>query len=88
METPNAATKRVRTKPERSITIDDVKVVYDEYHDKTALQLSDERGLAKSQITTIITNLRKAGMTPKKKSGKQIIEEFVLSVGKKNTKKR
>jgi len=73
-------TKRTRITPDRKITVDDVKAVYEQYHEKTATQLAAERGLAKSQITTIITNLHSAGLTAKKRSDKSVISEFITSV--------
>jgi DNA-binding transcriptional regulator LsrR (DeoR family) len=65
-----------RTKS-RPYTVDDVRYVYKNYTNMTAVEISDELGISKAQVSKIVTELRKQGVDLPKKRRENPVEIFV-----------
>lgn len=85
MEQSTEKAKRTRTKPDKVYNVNDVKFVYDNYTQMSATQIAEQRGLSRCQVTNIITELRRLNVPIVKKSNKEIVADFVRSLG---TRKR
>jgi len=65
-----------RTKS-RPYTVDDVRYIYKNYTNMTAVEIADELGISKAQVSKIVTELRKQGVDLPKKKRENPVEIFV-----------
>lgn len=59
-------------KRSRTITIDDVRFVYENYAKMSASEIAEKLGISKFQVNKIVNELRKRGVEIPKKVGKKI----------------
>jgi DNA-binding transcriptional regulator GbsR (MarR family) len=65
-----------RTKS-RPYIVDDVRYIYKNYTNMTAVEIADELGISKAQVSKIVTELRKQGVDLPKKKRENPVEIFV-----------
>ena len=65
-----------RTKS-RPYTVDDVRHIYKNYANMTAVEIADELGISKAQVSKIVTELRKQGVDLPKKKRENPVEIFI-----------
>ena len=65
-----------RTKS-RPYTVDDVRYIYKNYTNMTAVEIADELGISKAQVSKIVTELRKHGVDLPKKKRDNPVEIFI-----------
>ena len=68
-------------KKSRPYTVDDVRYVFEHYAEMTAAQIAQERGISKFQVSKIVTDLRKQGVTLPKKKRENPVEAYVRELG-------
>ncbi|MBO8144179.1 MAG: MarR family transcriptional regulator [Thermodesulfobacterium sp.] len=69
----------------RTITIEDVKFVYENYANMSASEIAEKLGISKFQVNKIVNELRKRGVNIPKKIGKKVnvYDRFVEELKKK-----
>jgi DNA-binding transcriptional regulator GbsR (MarR family) len=65
-----------RTKS-RPYTVDDVRHIYKNYTNMTAVEIADEIGISKAQVSKIVTELRRQGVDLPKKKRENPVEIFI-----------
>jgi DNA-binding transcriptional regulator GbsR (MarR family) len=65
-----------RTKS-RPYTVDDVRYIYKNYTNMTAVEIADELGISKAQVSKIVTELRRQGVDLPKKKRENPVEIFI-----------
>ena len=65
-----------RTKS-RPYTVDDVRYIYKNYTNMTAVEIADELGISKAQVSKIVTELRGQGVDLPKKKRENPVEIFI-----------
>ena len=65
-----------RTKS-RPYTVDDVRYIYKNYTNMTAVEIADEVGISKAQVSKIVTELRRQGVDLPKKKRENPVEIFI-----------
>ena len=65
-----------RTKS-RPYTVDDVRHIYKNYSNMTTVEIADELGISKAQVSKIVTELRKQGIDLPKKKRENPVEIFI-----------
>ena len=65
-----------RTKS-RPYTVDDVRYIYKNYTNMTAVEIADEVGISKAQVSKIVTELRGQGVDLPKKKRENPVEIFI-----------
>ena len=65
-----------RTKS-RPYTVDDVRHIYKNYTNMTAVEIADELGVSKAQVSKIVTELRRQGIDLPKKKRENPVEIFI-----------
>jgi DNA-binding transcriptional regulator GbsR (MarR family) len=65
-----------RTKS-RPYTVDDVRYIYKNYTNMTAVEIADKLGISKAQVSKIVTELRKYGVNLPKKKRENPVEIFI-----------
>lgn len=72
-------------KRSRTVTLDDVRYVYNNYFQMSATQIAETLGISKFQVNKIVNELRKRGVDIPKKAGKKIniYDAFVEELKKK-----
>jgi len=61
----------------RPYTVDDVRHIYKNYTNMTAVKIADELGISKAQVSKIVTELRKQGVDLPKKKRENPVEIFI-----------
>ncbi len=66
-------------KRSRSVTLDDVKFVYENYAKMSATEIAEKLGISKYQVSKIVNELRKRGVPVPKKLAKRgnVYDQFV-----------
>jgi len=66
-------------KRSRSVTLDDVKFVYENYAKMSATEIAEKLGISKFQVSKIVNELRKRGVPVPKKLAKRgnVYDQFV-----------
>ncbi len=59
-------------KRSRTVTLDDVRFVYENYSQMSATQIAEKLGISKFQVNKIVNELRKRGIEIPKKAGRKI----------------
>uniref|UniRef100_A0A832LWT2 MarR family transcriptional regulator n=1 Tax=Caldimicrobium thiodismutans TaxID=1653476 RepID=A0A832LWT2_9BACT len=72
-------------KRSRTVTLEDVRFVYENYAQMSATQIAEQLGISKFQVNKIVNELRKRGVEVPKKAGKKInvYDAFVEELRKK-----
>jgi DNA-binding transcriptional regulator GbsR (MarR family) len=65
-----------RTKS-RPYIVDDVRYIYKNYTNMTAVEIADELGISKAQVSKIVTELRRQGVDLPKKKRENPVEIFI-----------
>jgi uncharacterized membrane protein len=65
-----------RTKS-RPYTVDDVRYIYNNYTNRTAVEIAEQLGISKTQVSKIVTELRKQGVDLPKKKRENPVEIFI-----------
>jgi DNA-binding transcriptional regulator GbsR (MarR family) len=65
-----------RTKS-RPYTVDDVRYIYKNYTNMTAVEIADKLGISKAQVSKIVTELRRQGVDLPKKKRENPVEIFI-----------
>lgn len=65
-----------RTKS-RPYTVDDVRYIYKNYTNMTAVEIADKLSISKAQVSKIVTELRKHGVNLPKKKLENPVEIFI-----------
>lgn len=72
-------------KRSRTVTLEDVRFVYENYANMSASQIAEKLGISKFQVNKIVNELRKRGIEIPKKAGKKmnVYDAFVEELRKK-----
>ena len=65
---------RIKSRP---YTVDDVRYIYKNYTNMTAVEIAGELGISKAQVSKIVTELRKQGVNLPKKKHENPVEIFI-----------